>query len=83
MVFLAKVLKSMPYDAADVTDDGSRPPPKTAVKRGAKTASLHWLVKRMCKEARLEASLSAKLTIKVRRVRPTARRCVGLSLCVQ
>ena len=53
-------------ESDDITKtDGDVCTPSGDVTEGEKKASLRWLVKRMCREAQLEAALNPKALVKV------------------
>jgi hypothetical protein len=73
---MAKILKLMPENEKFIagTDDLNPENVDMNTESGdmntesgdaIKRASFHWLIRRMCREARIEASLKAKQTIKV------------------
>ena len=73
LVFTAKVLKILSSDDNSVPESPQGKDENISehdevdpdLDENTKKTSLDWLIKRMCKEARLEASLNPKLVTKV------------------
>ena len=62
-MFVAKVLKLKSRDDLEVTGEDESDDTDLSKKK----ASLRWLIKRMCKQAKNESSGSPKLTLKVKK----------------
>ncbi len=65
-MFLARVLKLYPEHTEEAGSDKDHTDPDHSTQE--KKASLMWLIKRLCRETRLEAALAAKSTVKVREI---------------